>query len=91
MTKNSEKIQEHHDDDDVPLTIAELEVIAQKKLRKQVWDYYVSGSDEQTSTKRNRDAYTKYVAKLFCFVPQTVLMKAQTRASTPSIPRRFQY
>lgn len=59
MTKDSEKIQNHHGDDDVPLTIAELEQIAQKRLRKQVWDYYVSGSDEQTSTKRNRDAYAK--------------------------------
>lgn len=63
MAENSGKRQ-HHDtsDDKLPLTIKELEAIAQNKLRKQVWDYYVSGSDEQASARRNKEAYDKYVA-----------------------------
>lgn len=63
MAQNSSRRQ-HRDesDDEIPLTIAELEAIAQTKLRKQVWDYYVSGSDEQASARRNKAAYDKYVA-----------------------------
>lgn len=63
MAHNSSKRQ-HRDksDDEIPLTISELEAIAQTKLRKQVWDYYVSGSDEQASARRNKEAYDKYVA-----------------------------
>ena len=47
------------DKDDVPLTVAELEAIAKGKLTRQVWDYYVSGAEEQSTIKRNRQAYEK--------------------------------
>lgn len=62
MTNDSNESQDHDEREDVvPLTIAELEVVAQTKLRKQVWDYYVSGSDEQASARRNKEAYNKYI------------------------------
>lgn len=52
--------QQHEEGKDaIPLTVAELEAIAETKLRKQVWDYYVSGSDEQASARRNKEAYNK--------------------------------
>lgn len=60
MTKDSNKQRQDDESEEVvPLTIAELETIAQTKLRKQVWDYYVSGSDEQASARRNKEAYNK--------------------------------
>lgn len=61
MTHKSDEKQQHEGEESTPLTIAEIEDIAQTKLRKQVWDYYVSGSDEQASASRNREAYNKYV------------------------------
>jgi len=51
-----------HKQEDKPLTIQEFERNAQNKLTKQVWDFYVSGSEEQMSVKRNRYAYDKYGA-----------------------------
>ena len=47
----------------MPLTIAEFEVIAKSRLPEQVWDYYVSGSDEQKSIKRNRRAFERLLLR----------------------------
>ena len=49
-----------------PITIPEIEAFAQQKLTKQVWDFYVSGSDDQRSSKRNLATYDKCV-----FLPAT--------------------
>lgn len=49
------------DQEDIPLTIPEFEKIAHKKLDKQVWDYYISGADDQISLKRNASAFDRYV------------------------------
>jgi (S)-2-hydroxy-acid oxidase len=42
-----------------PITIAEITTIAQKKLPKQVWDYYASGADEERTLKRNANAFDR--------------------------------
>jgi len=54
---------EQNSEDDKPLTIAEFEAIAQKRLKQQVWDYYVSGAEEQLSIKRNRDAFSRLILR----------------------------
>lgn len=46
-----------------PFTVADLEVIAKSKLPEQVWDYYVSGADEQTSIRRNRRAFDRLLLR----------------------------
>lgn len=42
-----------------PITIAEIKVLAQKKLPKQVWDYYITGADEEKTVARNEAIYDK--------------------------------
>ncbi|OJD15871.1 hypothetical protein AJ78_03924 [Emergomyces pasteurianus Ep9510] len=46
-----------------PITVAELAVLAQKKLPKQVWDYYASGADEENAVRRNRSAFDKLILR----------------------------
>lgn len=58
MTKS-----EHKGQDDKPLTIAEFEAIAKTKLKQQVWEYYVSGAEEQLSIRRNRDAFSRLILR----------------------------
>ena len=43
--------------DDDPITIAELAVIAKTKLKKEVWDYYECGADSQTVLRENEAAF----------------------------------
>lgn len=63
MTGSEQKPQDEKPPDEKPLTIAEFEVIAKSKLKQQVWDYYVSGAEEQLSIKRNRDAFTRLILR----------------------------
>lgn len=49
--------------EDIPLTIAEFECIAKSKLQKQVWDYYVSGADDQLSTTSNQQAFNRLILR----------------------------
>ena len=49
--------------DEKPLTVAEFEAIAKSKLRQQVWDYYVSGAEEQLSMQRNKEAFTRLILR----------------------------
>jgi hypothetical protein len=44
-----------------PITLSEVQSLAQQKLGKQVWDFYVSGADDQRSAQRNQSAYDQYV------------------------------
>ena len=37
----------------VPITVPEIEEIAKTRLPKNVFDYYVSGADEQKAVARN--------------------------------------
>ncbi|EEH37169.1 peroxisomal (S)-2-hydroxy-acid oxidase [Paracoccidioides lutzii Pb01] len=46
-----------------PITIAELATLAQKKLPKQVWDYYASGADEENALRRNRGAFDRLILR----------------------------
>ncbi|OJD27517.1 hypothetical protein ACJ73_01079 [Blastomyces percursus] len=46
-----------------PITIAELAALAQKKLPKQVWDYYASGADEESALRRNRSAFDRLLLR----------------------------
>ncbi|KAK2801965.1 hypothetical protein FQN50_007521 [Emmonsiellopsis sp. PD_5] len=46
-----------------PITIAELAVLAQKKLPKQVWDYYASGADEEKAVRRNQNAFDRLILR----------------------------
>lgn len=39
---------------DDPITVEQVEVIAQQKLPKNVYDYYSCGADDQTAVERNR-------------------------------------
>jgi (S)-2-hydroxy-acid oxidase len=58
---SSEKTQ--NNDKDVkedPLTVIEIEQIAQKKLSKNVWEYYACGSDDQLALARNAEVYNRY-------------------------------
>lgn len=47
----------------LPLTIAEFEAIAKQRLRKQVWDYYVSGAEDQVSVNSNQQAFNQLVLR----------------------------
>ncbi|KAF4551903.1 FMN-dependent dehydrogenase-like protein 7 [Elsinoe fawcettii] len=40
-----------------PITLAEVKHIAQQKLDRNVWDYYITGADDEHSLRRNEDAY----------------------------------
>lgn len=59
-TRNDQRIED-------PITIAELAVLAQKRLPKQVWDYYASGADEENAIRRNRSAFDRW-ALFFLFI-----------------------
>ncbi|KAJ9345717.1 hypothetical protein DTO027B6_1677 [Paecilomyces variotii] len=48
---------------DDPITISELFSLAQRKLPKQIWDFYVSGSDEGYAVRRNNKAYDKLLIR----------------------------
>lgn len=48
-----------------PITIAEIADIAKRKLSKQVWDYYASGSDEEVAVARNKTAFDRFVFACF--------------------------
>ena len=54
-----------------PITIAEITYIAKRKLPKQVWDYYASGSDEEVAVARNKTAFDRLVFS--CFLSKSVL------------------
>lgn len=51
-------------DNSDPLTIAEVRRIAKERLSRHVWDYYVSGSDDQLSVARNASIYDKSSSRL---------------------------
>ncbi|PGH32653.1 (S)-2-hydroxy-acid oxidase [[Emmonsia] crescens] len=55
-TRNDQRIED-------PITIAELAVLAQKRLPKQVWDYYASGADEENAIRRNRSAFDRLLLR----------------------------
>lgn len=40
-----------------PITVAEVKEIARKRLDPGVWDYYITGADEEYSIRRNENAY----------------------------------
>lgn len=42
-----------------PITIDQVEALAQQELPDQVYDYYASGSDDQKALKSNRTDYDK--------------------------------
>jgi (S)-2-hydroxy-acid oxidase len=44
-----------------PVTVAEIKEIAKSKLPAHVWDYYITGADEETTKRRNEDVYSEYV------------------------------
>lgn len=44
-----------------PMTIADVKEIARKKLHSDVWDYYVTGADDEQSVRRNEAIYSKYL------------------------------
>ena len=49
------------DEKEDPITVQEVEVIAQKRLLKNVHEYYACGSDEQTALQRNTEAFSRLV------------------------------
>lgn len=78
MDKCSSADEKHPEENGRPLTIAEFEAIAKKKLTKQVWDYYVSGADEQTSIVRNRTAYDRLLLRPRVFRDVTTIDTSAT-------------
>lgn len=61
--KDVEKGSQRSKAKDDPITIEELFSLAQRKLPKQIWDYYASGSDEGYAVRRNNKAYDKYACR----------------------------
>jgi hypothetical protein len=44
-----------------PIAVAEIKAIAKAKLEDRVWDYYITGADEQKTVKRNETVFDEYV------------------------------
>lgn len=42
-----------------PVTVCEIKEIANTKLKGPVWNYYVTGSDDETTVKRNEEVYAE--------------------------------
>lgn len=63
---------------DRPLSVAGFEAIAKTKLKQQVWDYYVSGSDEQTTIKRNRSSFDRLLLRPRVFRDVSVIDTSAT-------------
>lgn len=40
-----------------PLTIAEVAAVANTRIKKEVWDYYECGADNQTALRENEAAF----------------------------------
>lgn len=43
----------------LPITVAEVKAIAEQKLPKPVWNYYVDGADDQVTARRNYEVYNE--------------------------------
>lgn len=48
-----------------PLTVADIQKIAQDKLPKHVYNYYASGSDNEETLLRNITAFQRYNVIIF--------------------------
>ena len=53
------ELEKTHKED--PITIAEIEAIAKRKLRPEVFDYYACGSDDQIAIRENVEVFDRYV------------------------------
>lgn len=42
-----------------PVTVADVKEIAKARLNPDVWDYYVTGADDEFSLRRNEKIYQK--------------------------------
>ncbi len=40
-----------------PITLAEVASIAKTRIKKEVWDYYACGADNQTALRENEAAF----------------------------------
>lgn len=40
-----------------PITVASIKQLAKERLPKPVWDYYVTGSDDERTARRNESIY----------------------------------
>lgn len=40
-----------------PITVADIKEIAKKRLDKPVWDYYITGADEEYTVRRNESIF----------------------------------
>ena len=63
MGQGNESKSHNEGDTAKPLSVADFERIAKQKLRKQVWEYYVLGAEEQKSVARNREAYSRLLLR----------------------------
>ena len=59
MAKNVDVTESGKAPADDPITVLEVEVLAQRRSPKAVYDYYACGSDDQDALKRNVDAYNQ--------------------------------
>ena len=42
-----------------PIAVSDFRTIAEAKLKGQVWDYYITGADEEETVKRNTEIYKR--------------------------------
>ncbi|KAH8880213.1 FMN-dependent dehydrogenase [Thozetella sp. PMI_491] len=49
--------------DPTPITIADIKELARRRLTNEVWEYYITGSDDQKSAERNESIYEKVMLR----------------------------
>ena len=58
--QESHELEKTHKED--PITIKEIEDIAKRKLRPEVFNYYACGSDDQLAVRENVEVFDRYVS-----------------------------
>ena len=53
------ELEKTHKED--PITVAEIEAIAKRKLRPEVFNYYACGSDDQIAVRDNVEVFDRQV------------------------------
>ncbi|TKX21247.1 oxidase-like protein 2 [Elsinoe australis] len=67
-----------------PITVAEVKEIARKRLDPGVWDYYITGADEEYSIRRNENAYRELLLR-----PRVLRDVTHIDTSTTVLDKRY--
>jgi hypothetical protein len=66
-----------------PIAVAEIKAIAKAKLEDRVWDYYITGADEQKTVERNEAVFDEYVVTLLTLSNSVGLQNCQVSSFDP--------